>query len=371
MTAYFRILMVVLLCCVSAGQAAAQAGCQSVQFARPDTPLVIGTKFSPPFVMGAKDAPEGLVIDFWGRISDCLGLGRADYSFVEYGTNADLIAATNAGEVDLALSALPVTLANETVVDFSHPYLEAALGVMVPDRSRGANFGLLLSRIFHSNILSIIAGLLGFMVLVAVIYWWMERRSGNEFFQQGPLSGMYRSLIWSALLVFQGQGNPFELKSRFGQLFVLLLMFVGVTIISSFTAIITSSLTLQALEPEVNVVADLENRAVAVMSQSDSAAWAVEADIAVIPMQVFSQVQRNIDEGLIDAFVHEREVLQYLINQRSLTGVKMSPLEIEPRSYAIAMPPGSALREAINQSVLIVSDDPEWAEVLREEFGSR
>lgn len=369
MTTSLRILLCALLSGLFAGQVMAQAGCQSIQFERPEAPLVIGTKFSPPFVMGSKDAPEGLTIALWGRIADCLGLGSADYTFVEYGTNADLIAATNAGHVDLALSALPVTLAHETVIDFSHPYLDAALGVIVPDRTRGANFALLLSRIFHSNILSIIAGLLGFMVLVALIYWWMERRSGNVFFQQGPLSGLYRSLIWSALLVFQGQGNPFELKSRFGQLFVLLLMFVGVTIISSFTAIITSSLTLQALEPEVNVVADLENRAVAVMSQSDSAAWAVEADIAVIPMQVFSQVQRNIDEGLIDAFVHEREVLQYLINQRSMTGVKMSPLKIDPRSYAIGLPSGSPLHEAINRAVLIVSQDPEWEDLLRDEFG--
>ena len=361
----------ILCLCLLAIPAAAQQYCPSILPDRQDTQLVIGTKFSPPFVMGPKDAPEGLAIDFWGLIADCLDLSGADYSFAEYESNAALIAATRNGQVDVALSALPVTVADETRVDFSFPYFDASFGVIVPDRSQGANFTLLLQRILHSNILTIVAGLLCFMFFVGLIYWWMERRSGNEFFQQGPLSGLYRSMIWAALLVFQGQGNPFDLKSRFGQLFVLLLMFVGVTIISSFTAIITSSLTLQALEPEVNSVADLENKAVAVMNQSESAAWAADANVAVLSMQAFSQVQRNFDEGRIDAFVHEREVLEYLINRRNMTGVKMAPLQIEPRSYAIALPQQSPLREAVNLSVLTIIDDPQWQTILREYFGSR
>jgi ABC-type amino acid transport substrate-binding protein len=349
----------------------AQQYCPAVQLDVREGPVVIGTKFSPPFIMGPKAAPEGLGIAFWQLIADCLDLGPDDYRYVEYGTNAELIAAASEGAVDLAISALPITVADEAIVDFTFPFFEASLGTIVAERSRGANFGLLLSRIFHSNILAIIGGLFAFMVAVALIYWWAERRSGNEFFQQGPLSGLYRSLIWSALLVFQGQGNPFELKSRFGQLFVLLLMFVGVTIISSFTAIITSSLTLQALEPEVNVIADLESRAVAVINQSDAAQWAVGVGVTVQSMQAFSQVQRNFDEGQIDAFIHERDVLEYLINGRSLTGVKLAPLKVAPRSYAIALPPGSVLREPLNLTVLTIVDDPVWQNTLQGYFGSR
>ncbi|WP_373636793.1 transporter substrate-binding domain-containing protein [Yoonia sp. BS5-3] len=371
MMSFLRVALTILCLGLTASQGAAQQHCPDTPLDVPQGGLVIGTKFSPPFVMGPKEAPEGLGIDFWELIADCLDLNPDDYSFVEYGTDADLIAAARDGQVDLAISALPVTAGNETWVDFSYPFFDASLGVIVPDRSRGANFALLISRILHSNILSIVAGLLGFMIFVGLIYWWMERRSGNEFFRQGPLSGLYRSMIWSALLVFQGQGNPFELKSRFGQLFVLLLMFVGVTIISSFTAIITSSLTLQALEPEVNTVGDLEGRAVAVMNQSDSADWAADTNVPVLSMQAFSQVQRYFDEGRIDAFIHEREVLEYLINRRNLTGVKMAPLQVEPKRYAIALPPGSPLREPINLTVLTGIDDPIWQTTLQGYFGSR
>jgi ABC-type amino acid transport substrate-binding protein len=349
----------------------AQQHCPDVAVDTSAGPIIVGTKFAPPFVMGSKDAPEGLSVEFWELIAGCMGLSAADYRYVEFGTNAELVLATSAGHVDLALSNLPINVAHERIVDFTFPYYEASLGVIVPDRSRGANFATLLGRIFHSNILVIVAGLLGFMVFVALIYWWMERRSGNEFFTQGPLSGLYRALIWSALLVFQGQGNPFELRSRFGQLFVLLLMFVGVTIISSFTAIITSSLTLQALEPELNTVADLEGRSIAVISQSDSAIWADDAGLAVKSMRAFSQVQRDFDEGAIDAFMHEDAVLRYLVNDRILTGVKLAPLTVAPSRYALALPANSALREPINLTLLTVLDDPIWDSIQQDYFGTR
>ncbi len=356
---------------ITIGPAVAQQHCPDVAVDVSDGPLIIGTKFAPPFVMGSKDAPEGLSVDFWELIAGCMGLGPSDYSYVEFGTNAELVLATSAGHVDLALSNLPLNVAHEQIVDFAFPYFEASLGLIVPDRSRGANFAVLLGRIFHSNILMIVAGLLGFMVFVALIYWWMERRSGNEFFTQGPLSGLYRAMIWSALLVFQGQGNPFELRSRFGQLFVLLLMFVGVTIISSFTAIITSSLTLQALEPELNTIADLETRSIAVISQSDAAAWTDEAGITVKSMRAFSQVQRDIDEGAIDAFMHDDAVLRYLVNDRILTGVKLAPLTVAPSRYAVALPPNSALREPINLTLLTILDDPIWQNIQQDYFGTR
>lgn len=360
----------VLLClALTASLARAQQYCPEIAFQPPDRPILVGTKFSPPFVMGPKQAPEGLGIDLWVLIADCIGLDEADYRYVEYGTDADLIEAAAAGAVDLGISALPVSLQGEQVVDFSYPFYETSLGAIVPDRSRAANFTLLLHRILQSNIVTIILGLLGFMVLVAIVYWWLERRAGNEDFREGPLGGLYRAMIWAALLVFQGEGDPFELKSRFGQVSVLLLMLLGVTIVSSFTAVIASSLTLQALEPEVRTVADLEGKSVAVLSQSEAARLAADANVIVQQLQTISQMQRYFDEDQIEVFIHEKEVLRYLIKQRSLSGVKLTPLTLAPRNYAIVLPEGSALREPINRSILAILQTPAWAAALQKYFG--
>ncbi|WP_296428363.1 transporter substrate-binding domain-containing protein [Yoonia sp.] len=366
-----HIVMSLILWCLTATMPYAQQSCPDVDLQNLERPIVVGTKFSPPFVMGSKTAPDGLSIDLWRLIADCFRLGQDDYRYVEYGTIEELVDAATVGDVDLAISAIPITVADERIVDFSFPYFEASLGTIVPDRNRSANFKLLLERILDSNILAIVFGLLCFMVAVAVGYWWVERRSGNEFFSGGPFSGLYRALIWAALLVFQGEGDPFELKSRLGQLLVLLLMFVGVTIISSFTAIITSSLTLQALEPEVRTIADLENRTVAVINQGDAAQWAADAGITVRSLHDLSQAQRNFDEDKIEVVIHEREVLRYLINRKSLSGVKFAPLTMAPQDYAIVLPPNSPLREAINLTILTIINTPAWAVTQQKYFGTR
>lgn len=366
-----HVLSLLLLCLgLSASAVRAQQNCHDTDFQAPEDPILVGTKFSPPFVMGSKQAPEGLAIDLWSIIADCLRLEEDDYRYVEYGTEDDLIQAVVNGSVDLAISNIPISLENEKIIDFSYPYFDTSLGAIVPDRSRAANFSLLIQRILQSNIVSIIMGLVGFMVFVAIVYWWLERRAGNEDFKEGPFGGLYRALIWAALLVFQGEGDPFELKSRFGQISVLLLMLLGVTIVSSFTAVIASSLTLQALEPEVRTVADLEGRSVAVLSQSEAARLAADTNVVVQQLQTFSQMQRYFDEDQIEVFIHEKEVLRYLLNQRSLGGVKLSPLTLAPRSYAIVLPQGSALREPVNLSILGIMGTPVWDAAAQKYFGA-
>lgn len=369
MIALLRRICVAVLVIFTGTVLAAQQHCPDVGEASIEGPLVIGTKFAPPLVMGPKDAPEGLAIDLWTLLAECHGLTPDAYSFREFGTSEDLINAAASGAVDIALSALPITVQDEARIDFTVPFLTSGIGTMVPDRPRAANFTLLLTRILHSNVLTIVFSLMGFLLAVALIYWLIERRSGNKEFTGAPFAGFFRAMIWSALLLFQGQGDPFELKSRFGQLFVLLLMIVGVTVISSFTAIITSSLTLQALEPEIIDVEDLNNQTVAVIAQGDADNWASDQRLTVQSLQSFSQVQLQIDEGEIDAFLHDSEVLHYLILRQNLTGVKMAPLEVAPRQYAIVLPHGSPAREAVNLGVLTIRDSLIWETIKGAYFG--
>ncbi len=365
-----RILCAMALC-LAPLVAAGQAYCPEPRLPAPDGPIVVGTKFAPPFVMGPKDAPEGLAIDLLRLIGDCFGVQPGAVRFVEFGTREELIDATAAGEVQVAVSTLPINVADEARIDFSFPFFHAPLAVIVPDRDRMTNFGLLLARIFQSNVLTIILGLTAFMLGVALVYWRIERQSGNNFFREGALRGLLRALIWAALLVFRGQSDPFKLKSQGGQVFVLVLMLLGVGIVSSFTAIITSSMTLQALEPEIRTLSDLQNRPIGVLGDSRAADWAQAEGITVRPLRTFAQVQRYFDEGEIDVFVHESPVIRYLVNRANLRRVKRAPLVIAPQDYALAFPPGGALREPVNLALLTIVDSPAWQAALRDYFGSR
>lgn len=348
---------------------AAPGYCPEIEPIELELPMTIGIKFAPPFVMGSKNNPKGLSIELWQLIASCLDLDDNDYTFVEYGSAESLIEAAQIREVDLSIAAISVTAEREQKVDFSHSYFEASLGTLVANRDGTANFALLVGKILQSNLLNIGLGLLFFMFTVALYYWYTERKWGNPFFSNGPLKGFYQALIWATLLVFQGRGDPFSLNTRVGQLFVLFLVFFGVTIISGFTAVITSSLTLQGLEPEITQVSDLKNNVVAVKVQSVAQTWADENNVFVRPMQTFPQVQRKFNEGEIDVFIHDKQILQYLVNEKSLVDVKLGPLSLLPQDYAIALPEQSPLMEGINRSILKILESTIWSAYLREYLG--
>lgn len=334
-----------------------------------DNPLIVGTKFSPPFVMGAVRKPDGVSIRLWRYVADCLGVSKNAYKFQEFGTVNELIDATANGEVDVSISALTITAEREARVDFSYPYFEASLGVMVADRDGAHNFRVLVSRVFQSNVLYVIGGLLGFMLFVAFVYWALEQRQGNEAFREGPMRGFFRALIFASLLVFQGRGNPFELTSRFGQFTVLLLIMFGVTVVSGFTAVITSTLTLQGLEPQIRTIADLENKTIAVRAQSSAQEWVGNHFPRPNTIQTFSQAQRRFDMAEIDALIHDRPILQYIVANRLMENVKLAPLELDPQHYGFAFPEGSALREPVSRALLTILDDDVWEATLHKHVG--
>lgn len=329
--------------------------------------LRIGVSHATPFVIGdilsgieREGPPEGLGVELWNEIADCLEI-RAKLEFVPFKDLEELLTAVHAKDVDLALSAIPIDAATEAKVDLSVPIHQGALAVLVPDRPSSANFRLILSKLVESNILLIIVGLAGFLLLVSIWYWIVERSKGNRFFSEGPLWGLYRSFIFSALLIFRGRGDPFDMKSQSGQMLMVAVMLVGVTIISSLTALITSNLTLQGLEPQISTRADLKGRKIAVRRDSSRALeWAIAEDLNVRQVRTYSQVLLNMDEGRIEAFIDDEEKLMHLMKIQTLRGVRLSPLRIAPQDYAIAFPVDSDLRKPVNLAILNLRATKDW-----------
>lgn len=350
----------IILACLQPAKAEIPDLCPNLSIDAPETTLVVGTQFSPPFIQGDKGKPNGLSVDFWNYIATCLNIPSNSFEFKEFGAEKDLLVSVKSGNVDVAIAPLALNATDEAALDFSFPYLESEIAALVADRTSGANFKRLIDRIFQSQILYIVLGLLAFMTLVACYYWWVERKRGNTFFSGGPLSGFYNSMIWAALLVFQGRGDPFQLASRGGQLIVLALIFVGVTIISSFTAIITSSLTLQGLEPEISTIDDLKTKIVEVMEDERASEWAALKGVDIRSTRSIPNAHWDLISGEVDVFLHDKEVLQFYVKEGAMTDVKFSPLTVAPVSYALALPQRSELREPINRAILNILESTAW-----------
>ncbi|MBX2809058.1 MAG: transporter substrate-binding domain-containing protein [Cellvibrionaceae bacterium] len=343
--------------------------------------LKIGIKFAPPFMFEDNHGNwAGLSADLWRYIADCLSL---DYEFVEQSYLKDLLDGVDRRELDASLAAITINAKREQFVDFSHPYFRASLGVMVADKQGLASIGHLASKIFGPKVLFVGAILICFMLTIALLYWRSEGRRGNALFQQGPMKGLYNALLWATLLIFSGRGEPFTHKTYMGQIIVVVLMFFGVTIVSSVTAIITSSLTLQSMEDQIQSVEDLKNKKIAYYIEqsavelknknnysptSSSQEWLDAQNINITPIGSWPEASSDLLSGKIDALVHDKEIMQYLIQSNYLRDLKVLDVKFREEDYGIVFPEGSDLREAANRVLLHYIDSAQWQASL-EKYG--
>jgi polar amino acid transport system substrate-binding protein len=332
-------------------------------------PLKVGVKYAPPFVLeNDRRGWRGLAIELWETTALCLG---TRHEYVEYASTEELLDAVQKREIDVAVGALSITSSREQRVDFSHAYYNGSLGVLVRDVPQTRGFLEVLEGFLRPEVVAIVVGLVLATIVIAYTYWRVEGRRGNSFFGDGPARGFYNATLWSIQLVFSGRGDPFEIRHRAGQLFVLFLTFFGVTIVSGVTAIITSSLTLQGMQWRIQNVADLKTQDLAVMITGQARDWALGEKLYVRQLRSWPEVQRGFDEKTLQAFVHDRDILQYLVKDGYLKNVRVEPLSFRPDGYGIAVASGSALREAIDTSLLAIQEDRVWQVLMEKYLGAR
>ena len=104
--------------------------CAMGQVQRPPlhSPLIVGIKEAPPFVMKDADGKwTGISIELWQDLATELKL---DYQFKELDLE-QLLSAVRSNSVDAAVAAITVTADRERVMDFTHPFYITGLGIAV------------------------------------------------------------------------------------------------------------------------------------------------------------------------------------------------------------------------------------------------
>jgi ABC-type amino acid transport substrate-binding protein len=332
----------------------------------PGKKLIVGTKQSPPFAIKKNDGTwSGLSIDLWQEISRDLEL---KYEIREFDLQG-LIEAVKRGSIDVAVAALTVTAKREEAMDFSHPFHTTGLGIgTVTQQKRGWISEM--RRLFSMQFLKVLTAL-GFLLLgVGLLVWFFERKRNPQHFGGGVARGIGSAFWWSAVtMTTVGYGDKAPV-TIWGRIAAIVWMFAGIITISSFTAAITSVLTLSQLESKVRGLEDLPHVVVATIPDSTSELYLKASHISYKPYATPLEGLDAVAAGEIDALVYDAPILKYLINEKFKGLVAVLPKTFERQDYAIALPASSPLREPINQSLLKITRREEWQEILYRYLGS-
>src|SRR6184192_2496579 len=172
------IIFVVAVTCLGAKGAVAQDAAEG-------NVLRVAVKPIAPFVFKHEKELSGFSIDLWNALAQSL---KVETTWVEVTTVGDQLQAVKSGKADAAISAITITRERENVVDFTQPYFDSGLQIMV--HAQGGNH---LLDVFDSMPWPTIAALLGaffaVMFVMANVLWIVERQTSKHF-QKGYLKGM-------------------------------------------------------------------------------------------------------------------------------------------------------------------------------------
>ncbi len=338
----------------------------------PSRKLVVGTKIVKPFAF--KDANgewTGISIELWREIA---GLRRWEWEWKEAPNTNALVDMVAKGEADVGIAAITMKPSRAELVDFSNSMYESGLGIAV--RARVAGVFASLGSLFSGSFLGMIGGLIVVLGVVGTLIWLFERKRNAEQFEPDPGRGIFSGIWWSAVTmttVGYGDKSP---RSTGGRVVGLLWMFAGVVMISSFTAIVASTLTTRQIASTVRGENDLPH--VRVGAKSGEAPFDFLTSRGIRPV-AFESIEAGLEAlaaSQIDAFVHDQPVLKYELVEDAELGAALQvlPEPMQDEEYGIAVTPTdppyrNVVRDGINAALLELKTSGRFKEIENRYLG--
>jgi ABC-type amino acid transport substrate-binding protein len=358
----------VALCLLSAVDGArAQTAAPAASATPPVTgTLKVGVYVSPPFVMKQGDGYAGMAIDLWQSLADQLGL---TYEYTPVATIRDLVNATEAGDIDVAVTNLTITQGRAERVDFTQPWFDAGLRVMINDAS-GAGFWEVVGGLQESGFLKAYAWLIAVIFAATLVLTLFDRRFDRNF-PSGWREGLAESFY--TVMSVATSGRPPSRKNLFGWLgrvWQALWLVCGIAVFAYITSSITSVMTTLQLSNQIAGVDDLHGRTVGVSAGGTSEDFARDFGLESRAYDGIDAQVAGLTRREVAAIIGDAPVLEYYVHTHPDVPLDVVGRVFEPDKYGFALPRGSALTRPLTVTLLGAHESGLIEELDAKYFGS-
>ena len=300
----------------------------------PPPRLRVAVVDAPPWtVPPSKNVPywSGLASLVWRKVSQELKLEYEIRQFEE----KDVPDALQRGEVDVAVSAVPITPDSLARFSLTPPFDQG--GVSIATRMRG-NLTILgvLSRMLEAGVGRWMLALLVAALVFAFLFWLAERRRNPPI--EGPaLSGLGESAWWSLVtLATVGYGDRVPV-TKTGKFIGAAWMAFGFVLMTVSAGVVTSLLTVDRLQPMVRGPADLLRAKVGVVAGSVGEEYVQRAGVPGERFDTYEQAVDALANERIDAVVGGTTTLTYLTERAGNRHLAVLPRPLEREYVGIGL----------------------------------
>lgn len=315
-------------------------------------PLRVATGKIAPFVLKRGEQLTGFSVDMWSEIARRIGV---DFVWIEAGLREEQLAALRSGDADMAISALVMTPKREQEIDFSLPYFNSGLQIMVRAEEESPILVTLMA-IPWVAICKLFVAAIVLMFLWANVLWFIERGHPHNRFK-GYVAGIGEEMWNTMLIIATGEHGERSEPGKLRRFVIASVWLMGIVLIAQLTATVTSSQTVQRLRSNITGPGDLPGKKVATEPGTIAADYLTQRRIPFVEVTNAADAIDRLTRGEVQAIVFDAPTLQYWLAQSNQRALQIVGRVFMPEMYGIAIPLGSPLRKRINEALLEVYQD--------------
>jgi polar amino acid transport system substrate-binding protein len=325
--------------------------------------LRVAVKPIAPFVLKQGTELTGFSIDLWKALAQSL---KVDTVWVEVKTVGEQLQALKSGKADVAIAAITITKERERDVDFTQPYFDSGLQIMV--RTQGGNRLLdAIGSIPWLTIGALFGVAMAIMLVMANVLWMVERRT-SQHFSKGYLKGMGEGLWGAALIIATGEHGDRDAPRVVKRLTVFFMWLLGVVLVAQLTATVTSSQIVERLNSNIRGPADLPGKRIVTVHGTVAADYLAEQGLQYEDVASADEGYDLVLRGEVQAMVFDAPTLQYWATRRGNRSLRVVGPIFAPEKYGMAVADGSPLRKQINGALLEMYENGRYREVYDKWF---
>ena len=301
--------------------------------------------FEPMVIQDSDSTLRGLDIDLWNAVANEMSV-ETEFVVGDFQETLDNVVNK---KTDGAISGITINAAREEVMDFTHHYLDSGLMIMVNVNEGSGAFGFV-TALYESGLGKWLLIFLAFLFIAANVAWFAER--GSDAISDHYLKGLPQALWFVIVTAFTVGYGDFSPNRWFGRGVAVVVMFVGISMTCILTGMISSVMTVDKLEADVDGLGDLQGKVVATVEGSTSVGTLQKVGARVLPVKEIGDAFDLLERGQVKAVVYDAPALLYYANTEGFGKVIVAGEVFDPQYYGIALQEGSPYREEVNRALL-------------------
>ena len=318
-----------------------------------------------PFAFEQDGRLLGYSIDLWDRIAR---EAKLEYELTRVETVPELLEALRDNRADVGVGALSITAEREGMIDFTHPFYEAGLQILVGAHGSGGTVASTLRSLLTWDLVEVIGLLVVALLGTSHLLWWFERKK-NEEFPPRYRSGLWESLWWTICVLITGGCENKAPIGVAGRLVAIVWMIAGILLVSYITASVTTVMTVNTLSGEITGPADLPGRPVATVVGSTAEKYLRDRRVDVRPYPTIDQAYDALTAREVKAVVYDAPILLYRASRFGDSKQRVIGPMFEKQNYGIGLQRGSPHRKPINEAMLRLNEAGFFDELQKKWFG--